>query len=109
MRGLSVHSFRALTSAVRSRGWRCLVVRTSRKFVHDRGTLTAGSMAYHWFVAIVPSLIALLGVTGLLHLGTHDVSRILHGLEKTLPPGASTVFADAVKAATTRSQGSVTA
>ncbi|HYK66685.1 MAG TPA: YihY/virulence factor BrkB family protein [Streptosporangiaceae bacterium] len=99
--------FRRLRTLVA--GWRDIIVTTGRKFVHDRGTLTAGSMAYHWFVAIVPSLIALLGVTSLLHLGTSEVDRLLHGLEKALPPGASTVFTDAVKAATTRSGGSVAA
>jgi membrane protein len=109
MRHLRPQPFRRLTSAARSRGWRRLLVRTARNFVRDRGTLTAGSMAYHWYIAIVPSLIALLGVTSLLHLGTKDLNRILHGLEKGLPPGASTAFTDAVKAATTRSGGSVTA
>jgi uncharacterized BrkB/YihY/UPF0761 family membrane protein len=94
---------------VRGRGWRDLLAHTLRKFVEDRGTVAAGSMAYHWFVAIVPSLIALLGVTGLLHLGTKDVHRILRGLEKALPLGASTVFTDAVNAAPTRSAGSVAA
>jgi uncharacterized BrkB/YihY/UPF0761 family membrane protein len=71
---------------VRGRGWRDLHVHTLRKFVEDRGTVAAGSMAYHWFVAIMPSLIALLGVTGLLHLGTKDVDRILRGLERLCRP-----------------------
>ncbi len=87
-------------------GWGRLLRRTRQKFVADRVSMSAGSLAYHGFLALFPAVVALLGVLAVAHAGAAFVAHLIHALAKALPSSVAGVISEAVRSATTRGAGS---
>lgn len=90
-------------------GWKQTLLRVRKRMVRDRVPLAAGGLAYHWFLAFFPAVIAGLGFLALINVSGGTLHHLTHGIDKALPAGASGVFDAAVKAATKRSSATVTA
>jgi membrane protein len=86
-------------------GWRQTLKRSVKEFKDDRAAMTAGSLAYHWFLALFPALIALLGLASLAGLSAGTVRHLEHGVDKALPGGVANVFNSAISHAVGRTSG----
>ncbi|CAN5744317.1 YihY/virulence factor BrkB family protein [soil metagenome] len=92
------------------RGFMASVMRALKEMKQDRVTLTAGSLAYYWFLSLFPALIALIGVIVLVQLDPSFVTKLVDAVKTALPGGASTVITDAVKnASQSKSGGTIAA
>lgn len=82
--------------------WRATLKRTLAEIKDDRVTLVAAGMAYYFFLAIFPALIAFIGILGLVNA---DASGIIDSIKTSLPGGAGAVLTTAVANADNPSQG----
>jgi membrane protein len=81
--------------------WKSTAKRTLKEIKDDRVTLVAAGMAYYFFLAIFPALIALVGVLGIAHV---DPSGLIDSIRSSLPGGAGTALTRAIAQADKPSQ-----
>jgi membrane protein len=87
---------------LQSADWKATLKRTLAEIKADRVTLVAAGMAYYFFLAIFPALIAFIGILGLVQA---DSSGIISSIRSSLPGGAGEVLTEAVANADNPSQG----
>jgi membrane protein len=73
--------------------WRATARRTLKEIKDDRITFAAAGMAYYFFLAIFPALIALVGILGVAEV---DASGIIRSIRSTMPGGAGEALTQAV-------------
>jgi len=77
--------------------WLQIAKATLKASSKDRITMGAASLAFHWFLAIFPAAVALIAISGLAHLGPHQVTSLVHGVDVLLPSQAAQVIAEALR------------
>ena len=85
--------------------WKQSLRRAAKEFKNDRATLTAAGMAFYWFLAVFPGLLAAVGVMGLVNAGASATTSITDGIRSVLPGDAARVLTDAVTKAGEQSDG----
>ena len=76
--------------------WKSTAKRTLKEIKEDRVTLIAAGMAYYWFLALFPAVIALVGVLGLIDAPSETINSMEESVRNTLPAGASDIMGDAI-------------
>ncbi|MDP8975582.1 MAG: YihY/virulence factor BrkB family protein [Actinomycetota bacterium] len=76
--------------------WKATLQRTVTEFKTDRATLISAGMAFYWFLAIFPALVAAVGIFGLVNAGKEAEDSLIKAIQTTLPGDAATVLAEAV-------------
>jgi len=92
-----------------ARDWKATLKRTVREVKEDRVTLTAGALAYYWFLAVFPTVMAAVGLVALLRLPRSSVSDLVDGIRTALPGEAADVITSAVTNAQSRASGGLVA
>ena len=86
-------------------GWKDTLKRTVAEFKADRGSMIAAGMAFYWFLAIFPALLAAVGFTGLVNASQATVDSITGAIRSALPGDAARVLTDSLNQAVDRSGG----
>jgi membrane protein len=73
------------------------VLRVLHQANRDRVMINASSLAFHWFITIVPGAIALVGVANLVGLSQTRLTSLTHGISVLLPASAAKIFDQALE------------
>ncbi|MGQ0744581.1 MAG: YihY/virulence factor BrkB family protein [Acidimicrobiales bacterium] len=85
--------------------WKAAAKGTAAEFKDDRASLTAAGMAFYWFLAVFPTLIAAVGLIGFLNLGPATTDSVVDTIRSALPADAADVLVEAVDRADEEPKG----
>jgi len=69
--------------------WKESVKRAGKEFKEDRATLTGAGMAFYWFLAVFPAMVAIVGLLGLVNAGGEAIRSITDAVNSALPGEAA--------------------
>ena len=72
--------------------WKESVRRALQEFKADRGAMTSAGMAFYWFLAIFPALLAFVGFVGLIGVGPEVGRKLNDAIGSFLPGEAAQVL-----------------
>ena len=85
--------------------WKASLKRAAQEFKNDRASMSAAGMAFYWFLAVFPALLAAVGLLGLVNAGATATESINDAVKSILPGDAARVLTDAVTKAGEQSDG----
>lgn len=85
--------------------WKASLKRAAQEFKNDRASMSAAGMAFYWFLAVFPALLAAVGLLGLFNAGATATGSINDAVRSILPGDAARVLTDAVTKAGDQSDG----
>jgi membrane protein len=85
--------------------WKESTRRAVKEFKNDRAGIISAGMAFYWFLAIFPSLLALVGILGLVNADGAASGTIADAARSALPGDAASVLTDALDKAAEGSDG----
>lgn len=85
--------------------WKASLKRASREFKEDRATLTSAGMAFYWFLAVFPAMVAIVGLLGLFNASGAAIETITGAVKQALPGQAAAVLTGAVSSSNQQSGG----
>ena len=77
--------------------WKESLRRAVKEFKADRGAMTAAGMAFYWFLAIFPAVLAAIGFIGLIGVGADFAEKLEDVFSTFLPGEAAEVLRPAVE------------
>ncbi|MGH9172643.1 MAG: YihY/virulence factor BrkB family protein [Acidimicrobiales bacterium] len=78
---------------------------TFRETKQDRLTMLAASLAFHWFLALFPAALVLIGVSDLVGLSPSSLHSLVHGIGTVMPAATAQVVDGALKAHSSKGAG----
>ncbi|HVE75726.1 MAG TPA: YihY/virulence factor BrkB family protein [Actinomycetota bacterium] len=79
--------------------WKLVLKRTAAEMKNDHGTLIGAGVAFYWFLAIFPGLIAAVGILDLVDAGSALTNGIQDVIRSALPGEAAQILTKAVSGA----------
>ncbi|HEV3400651.1 MAG TPA: YihY/virulence factor BrkB family protein [Acidimicrobiales bacterium] len=86
--------------------WKESIRRAVKEFKEDRGSMAAAGMAFYWFLAIFPAILAAVGILGLANLAASTVDDISNAITKAVPGDTAKVLTEALNNAVNKPAGS---
>lgn len=90
---------------LKSRSWQQALRSSAEEFKADRGGLISAGMAYYWFLAVFPALLAAVGLFGLFNISQAGIDSVTRAIRSALPGDAARVLTDAVSKSGEQSGG----
>lgn len=85
--------------------WKATLKRTVQEIKRDRVPLTAGGLAFYWFLAIFPLIISAVALVTILRLPDSTIDTITNGIETALPSEAAQILTSAMISAQNQEEG----